>query len=68
MTASKRRSTSSHTETPPSGEQQAPAGNADMQRMFEAWMGAWRSFADPSKWPAAAQAAQMQGTAQQAAM
>ncbi|MBU6490003.1 MAG: class I poly(R)-hydroxyalkanoic acid synthase, partial [Burkholderiales bacterium] len=40
-----------------------------MQRMFEAWMGAWRSFADPSKWPAAAQAAQaahIQGMAPQA--
>ncbi|MGN6231645.1 MAG: class I poly(R)-hydroxyalkanoic acid synthase [Trinickia sp.] len=28
-----------------------------MQRMFEAWTGAWRTLADPSKWPAAAQAA-----------
>jgi polyhydroxyalkanoate synthase len=66
MTASKRRSTSSHTETPPSGEQQAQASPADMQRMFESWLGAWRSFADPTKWPLAAQAAPMNGMAAQA--
>jgi polyhydroxyalkanoate synthase len=60
MTASKRPTTSSHTETSSSQEQQAEAGNAgnaDMQRMFEAWVGAWRSLADPGKWPSAAQAA-----------
>ena len=63
MTASKRRSTSSHTETSSNREQQAEAGNADMQRMFEAWTGAWRSLADPSKWPSAAQASAMAGQA-----
>ncbi|MGN6319708.1 class I poly(R)-hydroxyalkanoic acid synthase [Trinickia sp.] len=66
MTASKRRSTSSQSETSSNREQQAEGGNADMQRMFEAWTGAWRALADPSKWPSAAQAGPFGGMAAQA--
>ncbi|WP_181321958.1 class I poly(R)-hydroxyalkanoic acid synthase [Trinickia symbiotica] len=54
MTASKRPSTSSHADTSSSRGQQAAAGNADPQRMFDAWMNAWRAFANEMSRPAAA--------------
>ncbi|RKP52444.1 class I poly(R)-hydroxyalkanoic acid synthase [Trinickia fusca] len=53
MTASKRSSTSSQTDTSSSREQQAGMGNADMHRMFDAWMNAWRSVANPAQWQSA---------------
>ncbi|HTI16239.1 MAG TPA: class I poly(R)-hydroxyalkanoic acid synthase [Trinickia sp.] len=45
MTASKRPTTSSHSDTPFGPEQQAEAGNAAQpQSMFDAWMNAWQSY------------------------
>jgi polyhydroxyalkanoate synthase len=60
MTASKRQSTSSQTDTSSSREQQAGAAHPDMQQMVDGWMNMWRSFADPAQWAQWQQAAQAQ--------
>nr|WP_081463991.1 class I poly(R)-hydroxyalkanoic acid synthase [Burkholderia oklahomensis] len=48
MTASKNSSTSSHTDTP-QGRETAGSATQPMQQMFEAWLSAWRGFADPAR-------------------
>lgn len=48
MTASKKSSTSSHTDTP-QGRSTAGLAAQPMQQLFESWLGAWRSFADPAR-------------------
>ncbi|MGV2291539.1 class I poly(R)-hydroxyalkanoic acid synthase [Trinickia sp. YCB016] len=58
MTASKKSSTSSDKGTSSgSVHQQAGAGAADMQQMFDAWMNTWRSLANPANWQQAGQQA-----------
>ena len=61
MSASKRPTASSQTDTSSTREQQAGAGPADAQRMFDTWMNAWRAFAD--KMPQPGPGAAMNGAA-----
>jgi len=63
MSASKRPSASSHPDTSSTSEQQAGTGPAEAQRMFDAWMNAWRAFAEKMPRPGAGPAgAAMNGT------
>ncbi|TKC90253.1 class I poly(R)-hydroxyalkanoic acid synthase [Trinickia terrae] len=65
MTASKKSSTSSHTDTSSGrAQQQAGTGATDMRQMFDAWMNTWRSLANPADWQQAGQ----QAVAQMGAM